>query len=120
MKLTQILTLTTALLVLASPLALAAKAKPEGKVDPAKKAARQAHKAVAPLDTNKDGAITGDESTALRKAFDADKTGPLKTLDLNSDGTLGDDEIAKIKVGRHGKANNSAKAGRGAKKKNAV
>ena len=53
-------------------------------------------------DTDKNGAIDGTEVAGLRKAFDADKTGPLKKLDANNDGTLDDTEIAAIKA-RHGK-----------------
>jgi HSP90 family molecular chaperone len=118
MKLTRILSFATALLVLASPAAFAGKVA--GKGDPAKKAARQAarkaSKAAAPFDKNSDGSITGDESAELRKAFEADKTGPLKTFDLNADGTLDDNEIAAIKIGKHaGKAANAGK-----KKKNAI
>ena len=114
MKLTRILSFATALLVLASPVAFAGKGK-AGKGDPAKKAARQAHRAAAQYDKNSDGTITGDESAELRKAFAADKTGPLKPVDLNADGTLDDNEIAAIHVGKHGKG------GKGGKnKKNAV
>ena len=115
MKLTRILSFTAALLVLASPAAFAGKGKGAGKGDPAKKAARQAAHAAAQFDKNSDGVITGDESDALRKAFAADKTGPLKAFDLNADGTLDDNEIAAIKVGKHGKGGKGGK-----KKKNAV
>ena len=107
MKLTHILSCATALLVLASPAAFAGKGA--GKGDPAKKAARQAARALAQYDTNSDGIISGDESAALREAF---KTDPLKAADLNSDGTLEDSEIAAIKVAKH-----AGKAGKGGKKK---
>jgi len=110
MKLTHILSLATALLVLASPAAFAA--KPKGEVDPARKAARAAARDAKQFDKNEDSSISGEESAALRKAFDADKTGPLKALDLNTDGTLDDNEIAAVKIGKGGKG---AK-----KKKNAV
>ena len=115
MKLTHILSVATALLVLAAPAALAGKgkAKAAGGGKEAKQAARKATHAAAQYDANKDGAITGDESAALRKAFDADKTGPLKPLDLNADGTLEDNEIAAIKIVKKGE-----KKG-GKKKKNA-
>ena len=116
MKMTRILSFATALLVLASPAVFAGKVKAAGKGDPAKRAARQAARAAAPFDKNSDGAISGDESAELRKAFDADKTGPLKAFDLNADGTLDDNEVAAIKVRKH-----AGKAGKGGKKKkNAV
>ena len=117
MKLTHILPLAAALLALASPVAFAGKGKAAGagKGDPAKKAARQAHKAAAQYDKNSDGAITGDESTEVRKAFEADKTGPLKTFDTSADGTLDDNEIAAIKAGKHGKG-----GGKGGKKNKAA
>lgn len=51
-------------------------------------------------DTNRNGVIDGDEVVALRKAFDADKTGPLKHFDTNSNGALEDSEIAAIKAHR--------------------
>ena len=123
MKLLPILSIAAALLLLGSPTPLfaakakaAAGAKAERKADPAKRAARKAaREAVAKYDKNSDGTITGDESAELRKAFDADKTGPLKPLDLNADGTLDDNEIAAIKAGKR------AKGGKGGKKKkNAV
>ena len=41
-------------------------------------------------DTGKNGAIDGAEVESLRKAFDADKTGPLKRFDANNDGKLDD------------------------------
>ena len=117
MKLTHILPLAAALLALASPVAFAGKGKAAGagKGDPAKKAARQAHKAAAQYDKNSDGAITGDESAELRKAFAADKTGPLKPLDLDANGTLDDNEIAAVHIGKAGKGGKGGKAG---KKKN--
>lgn len=109
MKLTRILSCATALLVLASPAAFAGKGKAD-KGDPAKKAARQAARAMARFDTNNDGVISGDEIAALREAF---KTDPLRAADRNSDGTLDDNEIAAIKIEKH--------AGKGGKKKkNAV
>ena len=115
MKLTRILPLAAALLALASPVALAGKGKGAGKSDPVKKARRLAHQAAKPFDKNKDGAITGDESAELRKAFEADKTGPLKTFDTSADSTLDDNEIAAIKAGKHGKG-----GGKGGKKNKAA
>ena len=114
MKLTRILPIAAALLAIAIPTPLFAKGKGKaGKGDPAKKAAHQAKAAaLTQYDKNSDGAITGDESTALRAAFDADKTGPLKPLDVNSDGTLDDNEIAAIHKGKGGKG----KGGKGGKK----
>ena len=114
MKLTRILPLAAALLALASPVALAGKGKGAGKSDPVKKARRLAHQAAKPFDKNKDGAITGDESAELRKAFDADKTGPLTALDSNADGKLDDNEIAAIHFKKPGEG------GKGGKKKKAV
>ncbi len=113
MKLTRILPLAAALLALASPVALAGKGKAAraGKGDPAKKAARQAARAMAQYDKNRDGTISGDEVAALREAF---KTDPLRAADRNADGTLDDSEIAAIKVAKHGKA------GKGGKKKKAA
>ena len=104
MKLTRIFSCATALLVLASPAALAGKGA--GKGDPAKKAARRAAHALARFDTNSDGTISGDEIAALREAFQTD---PLRAADRNADGTLDDSEIAAIKIEK--------RAGKGGKKK---
>jgi hypothetical protein len=53
----------------------------------------------AKFDTNHNGKIDkGPEADALRKAFDADKTGPLKKYDLNHNGNLEDSEIAAIHI----------------------
>ena len=117
MKLTRILTITAALLAFAIPTSsFAKKAKGEGKAgkgDPAKKAMHQAKAAaLTQYDKNSDGAITGDESTALRTAFVADKTGPLKPLDVNADGTLDDNEIAAIHKGKGGKGGKGGKKGK--------
>lgn len=54
----------------------------------------------ANYDTNKNGALDADEKAALIKAFDADKSGPLKVYDTNSDGKLSDAEIAAIPVSK--------------------
>jgi hypothetical protein len=130
MKLTRILTITVALLAIGLPTSSFAK-KPKGeakagKGDPAKKAAHQASAAALNLyDKDSSGTINGDETAAVRTAFAADKTGPLKPLDVSGDGTLDDNEIAAIKKGKgHGKGKKGeAKKGKGEgkkKKKNAV
>lgn len=67
-------------------------------------------------DTNKNGTLDADEKTAISKAFDADKTGPLKALDINSDGKLSDDEIAAIPATKASDAPAKAK-GKGKKNK---
>ncbi len=108
----QILTLTTCLIAFSAPTHLfAAKGANKGKGNPADKEARPGvllHK----YDTDKNGSIDGSEMDALRKAFDADKTGPLKKLDVNNNGTLEDSEIAAIK-GHHGKGGKAGKGGKG-------
>ena len=109
----QILTLTTCLLALAVPRpALAAKGAKKGnkanESEMADKAARPGM-LLKTYDTDSNGAIDGTEADALRKAFDADKTGPLKKLDANANGTLDDSEVTAIKA-HHGK-------GKGAKRK---
>jgi Ca2+-binding EF-hand superfamily protein len=48
-------------------------------------------------DKDRSGTIDGSEMEALRKAYEADKTGPLKKFDKDNDGTLSDTEIAGIK-----------------------
>lgn len=50
----------------------------------------------AKYDKNSNATLEADEKDALRKDFEADKTGPLKVWDTNNDGKLGDDEIAAI------------------------
>ena len=99
---TRILTLAVCTLALAAPAPLfAAKAaKKEGKAAKAARAGAFFRK----FDTDKNGAIDGAESEALRKAFEAD---PLRKLDANKDGTLDDAEIATVKV-RHGKGKDGA------------
>ena len=109
MKLTRILPIAAALLALAAPTSLFAKGG-KGK-DPAKKAAKEANAAAAAYDTNHDGAITGDEIAPVKKAFDDNKTGPLKAFDVGTDGTLDDKDIAAIQIKKHGKG------GKGGKKK---
>src|SRR5262249_39738262 len=51
----------------------------------------------AKYDKNKNGVIDGEEKSALRKDYDADKEGELKRFDKNNDGKLDDEEIAAIK-----------------------
>ncbi|MEO7318084.1 MAG: hypothetical protein ABIZ56_03740 [Chthoniobacteraceae bacterium] len=118
---TQILTITTFLIALATPAPLfAAKgANKANKGDQTAKADRAARPGMLlkKYDTDKNGAIDGTEIEALRKAFDADKTGPLKKLDANKDGTLEDSEVAAIKA-HQGKGKGAARKG-GKKKKNA-
>ena len=106
---TPILTFTTCLILLAAPAPLFA-AKGANKGKGAEKADRAARPGVLlkKYDTDKSGAIEGSEIEALRKAFDADKTGPLKKLDANSDGTLDDSEAAAIKA-HHGKGKGAAR-----------
>jgi Ca2+-binding EF-hand superfamily protein len=64
------------------------------------KKANKPGKIVRQYDTNGNGTIDGDEVGAVRKAFEADKTGPLKQFDTDSDGTLSDSEIAAMKGGK--------------------
>lgn len=61
------------------------------------KKANKPGKVVREYDTNANGLIDGSEIEAMRKAFDADKTGPLKQFDTDSDGKLSDTEIGAIK-----------------------
>ena len=108
---TRLLTAATCVLVLSAPAPLfAAKGAKKGNqakpVDPAERAARPGM-LLKTYDTDKNGAIDGSEVEALKKAFDADKTGPLKKLDTNSDGTLDDSEVAAIKA-RKGKGKGAA------------
>ena len=116
----RLLTAAACVLVLSAPAPLfaakGAKKKNQGKlVDPAERAARP-RMLLKTYDTDKNGSIDGSEIEALRKAFDADKTGPLQKLDANSDGTLDDSEVAAIKA-RHGKGKGqAAKAGKRKKK----
>ncbi len=50
----------------------------------------------AKYDKNYNGTLDADEKAALTKDFEADKTGPMKAFDTNSDGKLSDEEIAAI------------------------
>lgn len=110
---TKILTLTAAAITLALPMPLhAAKgAKKEGKGDKAGRPGMILRK----YDTNKNHVIDGDEIAALRKAYEANKTGPLKQFDTNNDGTIDDTEIAAIKG--HAKGEKGAKGAKPAGKK---
>ena len=100
---TRLLLTTACLLTLAAPTPLfAAKGAGKGsKPNQADKAGRPGM-VLKKYDSDKNGAIDGTEVEALRKTFDADKTGPLKRLDANNDGTLDDTEIVAIKA-HHGK-----------------
>ena len=90
MKSIRILTLALALAAVAIPTSsFAGKGKKEGK---------GGSKAAAQYDANSNGMIDGAEVEAIQKAFDADKTGPLKELDTDSDGKLSDTEISAIKI----------------------
>ena len=122
---TQLLTLTTCLIALAAPSPLfaakgAKKEKKGNKPTAEQKAERQARPGtlLKKYDTDKNGAIDGSEIKGLRDAFDADKTGPLKKLDANNDGTLEDTEVAAIKA-HHGKGKGAAAKGGKKKNKNA-
>ena len=103
MKFPSILVLTIGLVAFALPAQAGA-----GKGDPNKKAAKKAARdAIAQYDKNGNGIIDGDEVAAIQKAYEADKTGPLKAFDLNADGKLDDKEVAAIHAGK--KAGKKAK-----------
>jgi hypothetical protein len=70
----------------------------------------------AKYDVNKNGTLDADEKAALIKDFEADKTGPLKSLDNNADGKLTDGEIATISATKPGDTPVKAK-GKGKKNK---
>jgi len=90
-------------LLLATAFAFALPASLHAAKDPAKKEAKKAaRQLIGQYDTNKNGAIDGDEIDALKKAFDNDKTGPLKQFDTNGDGKLDDNEVAAIHGGKKG------------------
>lgn len=114
MKLTRILTIAVALAALGPPASTFAKGK-EGKNKAPKDPVKAAGAAALNLyDKDSSGAINGDEIAEVRKAFAADKTGPLKALDVNADGTLDDNEIAAI---QKGKGKGEGKKGKGKKGK---
>lgn len=119
----QILSLSACLIALVAPTpAFAAKgAKKGNKAAAGDKADRAARPGVLlkKYDTDKNGAIDGTEIEALRTAFDADKTGPLKKLDANNDGKLDDSEVAAIKAHKGKGKGKGAGAKVGKRKKNA-
>ena len=116
MKLTRILTIAVALAALGLPASTFAKGK-EGKNKAPKDPVKAAGAAALNLyDKDSSGSINGDEVAEVRKAFAADKTGPLKALDVNADGTLDDNEIAAIQKGK-GKGKGEGKKGKGKKGK---
>ena len=108
MKLTHILPIAAAMIALAAPSPLFAKGKGGKKPkDPVKQASATA---LNLYDKDSSGTINGDEIKAVRDAFAADKAGPLKALDTNTDGTLDDAEIAAIqKKGKGGKGGGKGK-----------
>ena len=69
----------------------------------------------AKYDINLDGLLSAEEKAALRKDFEADKTGSLKVWDIDSDGKLSDTEIAAIPSTKP--ADKPVKAGKGGKGK---
>lgn len=90
MKSIRILTLALTLAAVAIPTSsFAAKGEKKGK---------GSAKAVRQYDANSNGMIDGAEADALKKAFDADKTGPLKDLDKDADGKLSDSEVSAVKI----------------------
>ncbi len=103
----------TAHLVIAAALAIALPATLHAGKDPATKEAKKAaRQLVAQYDKDGNGTIDpGAEADALKKAFEDDKTGPLKQFDTNGDGKLDDSEIAAI----HGGKKKGDKAGKKAK-----
>lgn len=74
----------------------------------------------AKYDTNKNGAIDGDEVAAVRQAFAAEPKGELARYDANANGKLDDAEIAEIKPpgtgGKKGGGKDGEKKGGGKKK----
>ena len=66
-------------------------------------------------DGNADGILSAEEKAAIRKDFEADKTGSLKAWDSDADGKLSDTEIAAIPPTKP--ADKPAKAGKGGKGK---
>jgi hypothetical protein len=90
MKIIRLVALAVAVFILAAaPAALA-----KGKKDKTPQTVQS--EVFAKYDKNYNGVLDADEKDALRKDFDADKTGPLKVWDTNKDGKLSDDEIAAI------------------------
>ena len=114
----------TMLAIAAVPSAFAKKgdAKARAKAPAKAKASTTVPSAVfAKYDTNNNGFLDAGEKAALGRAFDADKTGPLKTWDTNKDGKLSDDEMAAIPANKATDAPAKAKGngrGNGKGKKN--
>lgn len=101
----RILTLSLCVAALALPASL--QAYPGGK---GKEGRRGAGKALKECDADHNGQIDAAEIEAVRKAFDADKTGPLQHLDKNGDGKLDDAEITGAKVPQGGKGRKKGNA----------
>ena len=66
-------------------------------------------------DGNADGILSAEEKAAIRKDFEADKTGSLKAWDSDADGKLSDTEIAAIPSAKP--ADKPVKEGRGGRGK---
>ncbi len=94
MKKTCILNLALCAITLALP-APAFAGNKGAKPDKAER--QEKRKLVREFDKNEDGKIDGAEAEALRKAFDANKTGTGKVVDANNDGKLDDSEIGALK-----------------------
>lgn len=86
----------------------------------AQKAQGPKAKIMAKYDTDKNGKIDGDEVAAVRKAFEADKTGELARFDTDKDGKLSDEEIAKMAPGSGTKGAKTGEKKSGGKKKDAT
>ena len=84
MKKIPVLAAALGLLVVIAPLGASAAEGPKARI-------------FTKYDTNKKGAIDGDEIVAVRKAFAAEPKGEFATYDKNNDGKLDDAEIAAIK-----------------------
>src|SRR4051812_19226548 len=90
-------------LLLTAALAFAIPASVLAAKDPAKKEEKKAARhALSDYDKNANGAIDADEADALKKAYEADKSGPLKSFDLDGNGQLDDKEISAIHAGKKG------------------
>ena len=84
MKKIPVLAAALGLLVVIAPLGASAAEGPKARI-------------FTKYDTNKNGAIDGDEIVAVRKAFAAEPKGEFASYDKNTDGQLDDAEIAAIK-----------------------
>jgi hypothetical protein len=96
-------------LIIAAGLSLAGLLMPSNAL--AAKADGKKAKLIAKYDTNKNGAIDGDERVALRKDFAANPKGDLKVMDADNDGKLTDEEIAAFKPGGGKKTADATKKG---------